>query len=311
MSPVKAAYIRKVQQEIPEASLESLKDKSLRELKDSETSGRYCDEGYFLEGDFCWKEIGREAATPGKVCPRGYVEVEGKCFEEVGAEETGSVYCREGYTLKDEMCEGEEVRDAEPSKFACSSGEAKTRAELGLTSPDAGDANYIVCADYSSGTHPVSPCELNDGTEYTVSGGTCYWHRAPVIESGCPGKIQVGGDCWDDASNILICAGARDGKQYSSRDEFCEGSIQYMDATITEFKCPKDFTVEGNRCKRKLEEPVIRERVCPTGSTKIQDDRCISTKEADFVDGYMCTKENTKLEKDTCILLEMVEAKQH
>lgn len=309
-TPAKVAYVRSIQNKKNPLSLEEQLQKSISEIKETNERGLYCEEGWMLEGDFCLKEIKREKASPGKVCPIGTYEQEGKCFEETPSIETKNLICREGFTLEGKKCVRPDTINAEPSKYTCPSGETKQKSELGLTPPEAGDANDIVCVDYSNATHPVSPCELNDGTEHMTSGGTCYWHRAPVIDSGCPGKIQVGGDCWDDASSILICAGARDGRQYSSRNEYCEDSIRYIDPIASEYKCPKGYTKENDKCTRVEEEDAAKERTCPDGFKKVDQDRCINSNEKEKVDGYVC-KENERPANNMCISYEIKEAKRY
>ena len=310
ITPAKAAYINSITKENNDIPIESLIDKPVNELKETKETGKYCNEGYNLEGDFCLKEINRISAQNGKVCPEGYYEYENKCYEEIQFEETDKLMCTDEFTLKETKCSRTITIDAEPVEYSCISGEKKTRLEMGLTDANAGDANDIVCVDFSSATHPVSPCEANDGTEYTISGGICYWHRAPVIEIGCPGKIQVNGECWDDASNIYICVGYRDGKQYSSKDEYCENSIKYIDPIVTEYKCPEGHILNGTKCIKEEIEDAWHEKVCPSGYTLVNYDRCINkNKTTNFIDGYVCNKENTRLEGNTCIILDMVEAK--
>ncbi len=273
-------------------------NKSISEIKETKDTGRTCGEGYELRGDFCFKEIAREDAKTGKVCPRGYTEYKGKCYEEVGIEETENYVCAEDRVLREDKCIRTETREAQPKSFTCTSGELTKKSD-----------NSYVCADTSKATHPMSPCELHDGTETTMSGGKCYWHRAPVIAEGCPGKIRIGGMCWDDASNILVCRGARDGKQYSSRSEYCEGSVKYTNPVVSEYTCESGFTLNGTKCVREEEEEAQRERVCPSGTTKIDGDRCINTsKEKALEDGYVCDKENTETHGNVCITYEKVEA---
>ena len=310
ISLAKASYINSILEENKKIEDKSLIYKSANELVETKKTGKYCDEDYFLEGDFCFKEINRVVASNGKVCPNGYYDYNGVCYEEIGIEDTDKLLCNDEFSLDGNKCYRTVTIEAEPLKYSCPSGEAKTRAEIGLTNDDAGDANNVVCVDYSSATHPQSPCELNDGTEYTVYGGKCYWHRAPVIESGCPGKILVNGMCWDDASNIYICSGYRDGKQYSSRDEYCENSIKYIDPIVTEYKCPNDFTLNNNKCEKEEVEDAWHERVCPAGYTKTENDRCINyNKIVDKEDGLTCKEDNTKIKDNMCIIYDIVEAK--
>lgn len=311
ISPAKASYIKTIIKDKENISVDALANKSVNELNETKRTGKYCDSEYTLEGDWCIKEISREPAKRGNVCPEGYTEKDGICYEEVGVLEKDNYVCRSEFTLEGDKCIRNHVMEAIPSKFTCNSGVAKTKLDLGLTFAEAGDANDIICVDISNATHPVSPCETNDGTEYTYSGGTCYWHRAPVIAEGCPGKIQVNGECWDDASNILICVGARDGRQYNSRDEFCEDSIRYIDPTVSEYKCDdENAKLTGNKCIIEEIEEAQKERYCPNGYTLVNNDRCINYKKTvNKENGFVCDGENAKLKDDTCIIYEMIEAK--
>ena len=310
ISPAKLAYIRTLKDENKSIDVEDMANKPVSELIEIENTGNYCDKDYILEGDWCLKEVNRVKASTGEICPIGYYEYNGKCYLEGGLEETNELICREGFTLRGKKCENVIQVDAVPSKYTCSKGEAKTRLELKQASINDGNANEIVCVDYSSATHPVSPCETNDGTEYTVSGGKCYWHRAPVIDTGCPGKIQIGDMCWDDASNILICEGYRDGKQYTSRSEYCENSINYITPTITEYKCEKDFTLKGTKCEKIEIEDAWYKTECKSGYSEVDNDRCINENDTvNKVDGYVCNMENSKVVGKYCVIYEKIEAK--
>ncbi len=311
ISPAKAAYINSIVEEKAKIEIKDLVEKPVEELLETKNTGRYCSEGYQLEGDFCLKEVKRVKAPDGLVCPEGYYDYEGVCYEEVPSEELDEMFCQDEFELMGNKCRRTIIIEAEPKEFSCPRGEAKTRSEMELTGPDAGDANYVVCVDTSHATHPVNPCELpaDDPTERTFVGGRCYWHRAPVIAEGCPGKVQVDGMCWDDASNILICVGARDGKQYSSRDEFCENSIEYIDPIVTEYRCEDGFKLNGNKCEKEEEMDAMHERTCPKNYTLVNNDRCINhDKTANKTNGFVCDEENTRLKGNECIYYEIVES---
>ena len=310
ISPAKASYIKTITYDNKNISFEQLVNKSVNELKETKETGYYCPKEYILEGSWCLKEINQTSAAKGEICPPNYYEYNGICYEEKESIESDNYICMSEFTLKNDKCVRELTENAIPTKYTCTSGTAKTRLEAGLTNENNGDAKDIVCVDASNATHPMSPCEVNDGTEYTMSGGKCYWHRAPVIAEGCPGKIQVGGECWDDASNILICVGARDGKRYSSRDEFCEGSIKYSNPEVSEYKCEnKNAKLDGNKCIINEIENAQKERYCPNGYTLVDNDRCINySKTANKEKGLVCDGENTKLKGNICITYEKIEA---
>lgn len=311
ITTAKAAYINSIIKENDNLKISNIVNESVKELTETKNTGKFCEEGYTLEGDWCYKEVGKVPATSGEVCPRGFFEYEGICYKETGMIDGTKNVCNEEFTLDGEKCIRIIEKDAIPSKYSCTSGIAMTRLEAGLTTKTSGDANDIICVDTSNATHPMSPCEVNDGTEYTISGGKCYWHRAPVIAAGCPGKVQIGSFCWDDASNILICVGARDGKQYNSRNEYCEDSVKYTNPKITEYRCEdKKATLVENKCIYKEIEDSHKERICPAGYTLVDNDRCIDTsKKENKVNGFVCEGENMRLKASSCIIYDIIESK--
>ena len=308
ITEAKAALLLETVSENEQLNIDDFVEKSINEINETKLTGKYCDSDYNLEGDRCVKVIGETAPIVDTICPSGYNEYKGKCYEEIGTIESENLKCNEQFNLVDGKCVREITVNAIPNKYTCASGTLMTRVEAGITRSTDGDAKDMVCVDTSNATHPMSPCEVNDGTEYLLSSGKCYWHRAPVIASGCPGKIQVGGFCWDDASNILICKGARDGKRYSSRNEFCEGSVKYTNPSVTEYKCSNsNAKLSGTKCTFEETEEGYRERTCPNGFT-LTENRCLNYNNViDKVIGYRCQGENSRLEKDVCQLLDIKE----
>lgn len=308
ITPAKAAYLNSIVDKTESASIDGLLTKSTRELREIENTGIYCNDGYIEAGGSCLKIVKTESPVEGEVCPRGYYEYQGVCYDNKPIEDGNELVCPYDYKLEGTKCIRKNYIDAEPAKYTCEQGEAKTRLKAGLTFKEAGDANDIVCVDYSNATHPVSPCELpaDDETERLSANGTCYWHRAPVIESGCPGKVQVGDMCWDDASNILICAGYRDGKQYSSRNEYCENSIRYFDPIISEYKCPDSkYELEGNKCVETDEIESMHIKVCPQGTVLVDNDRCIDkTQTENKQPGLKCEQQDAIFKNNTCYIVE-------
>lgn len=309
ISPTKAAYINSIVKDNENVKVEDLIERPIKELKTTKETGFYCEEGWTLDADWCTKAIETIDAKYGETCPERYSLRNGKCYEEVDPIETDNVVCNNEFKRVGDKCIRTQEFDAEPVKYSCAKGEAKTRLEAGLTREQDGDAKNIVCVDMSQATHPVTPCEANDGTEYTVVGGVCYWHRAPVIAEGCPGKVQVGGMCWDNATGIYICPGYRDGKQYKSRDEWCEHSIKYTQPTVTEYKCTEEGTkLEGNKCIREEIEDPHNERICPSNSKKDEFERCVTNNTTNKVEGYYCEDPAYNLEGTSCVRYEHIRA---
>ena len=302
VSPAKASYINDIAKENENIDAEVLIEKPVDELEETKQRGVYCDAGYTLDGDFCIKELRREPLKDGQVCPEGYFEQDGKCYEQAEGTTTEKLVCNREWVLEDGKCYYRETVNAIAAKMECIKGVEKTKGELEGT-----DSDEKVCVDLSKATHPVSPCEANDGTEYTRANGKCYWHKAPVIASGCPGKIKVNGFCWDDASNVLICKGYRDGRRYKSRDEYCEHSIKIIEPTVTEYRCDGDFILEGNKCKREIVEDPHNEKICPSGYTLLDSGHCINKKKTvNKTNGKYCENPNSKVENNECIIYDII-----
>ena len=311
ITPAKAAVILDAMKRIDGLNFDDLKDKSVRELNEMKEHGVYCEQNFQLHGNICERVVSEEKAEEGQSCPEGTNEYKGKCYKDVAIEETDNLKCRDGWILKDSKCVRTISVNATPDKYTCSSGTAKTKAELGLTPANAGDAQEIICVDESTITHPITPCEAGkagDGTEYLESGGKCYWHRAPAMDGQCPGKEKVGYECWDDATGIYICLGKRDGERYKNRNAICPG-YKSTNPTVSSYKCDAGYTLDGNKCNKEESEAAEHERTCRDGYTLIDNSRCLNlNEEVDKVIGLVCPKE-ARLEKDKCVFYETSEVK--
>ena len=311
ITPAKAAFLKEVTDSNSNVKMEDLKDKSVSELNEIKASGKYCDSGYTLDGDFCMKEKDKKPATKSDICPSGYLEYQDKCYEEVPSEETSNLICRDEFTLENNECVRKRIVDAVVTGYTCPQGEVRTKAEVGDAPYNSGPANDPVCIDPSKITKPVTPCGLpaSDPTERMSSGGKCYWHRAPVIAESCPGKIQVNGECWDDASGIYLCPNSKNSNT-RSKDDNCYVKLN-VKPTPNSYKCDDaDMRLEGTKCIKEEKEPAEKERVCPSGYTLVNHDRCINkNKTTNKVSGYICEYENSRLKNDNCIIYEIKEAK--
>ncbi|MBQ6477035.1 MAG: hypothetical protein IJI43_01180 [Bacilli bacterium] len=153
ISLAKAAYINSIVKDNDKLDIELLTDKSVRDLFSTKETGKYCDKGYSLEGDFCIKEISSEAAKEGKVCPNGDSLIGGGCYSIDDGDQwvcpNGSIYekskdtmvelcpdtftytiakgnysCSEDYTLSGNRCIKKVIEDAF-KKHTCPSGYSK------------------------------------------------------------------------------------------------------------------------------------------------------------------------------------------
>lgn len=314
ISPAKAAYIKSITDENKNVKAEDLANKSVNELKETKETGRYCDSGYTLEGDWCVKEIEIIDPSEGEICPEGYMDYEGICYKEIPSnEKEDSLLCRDEFNLVGKDCIRRREIDAVVTEYTCPVGEIRTEAEVGIASWGSGPANNPVCVDSNSITRPVTVCELpaSDPTERLYSGGQCYWHRAPVIESGCPGKIQVDGFCWDSAEGIYLCP---NGNNNNTRtvDDYCYVVLDVLPVP-NGYRCDEeDMRLEGSICVKEEKEEPEKERYCETGYTLVNHDRCIKLDDTvDKVNGLVCRGEDERLKDGKCYKYEVVEAKQN
>ena len=308
ISPAKASYIKSISND--NISIEDISNKSVNELKETKERRLYCPKDYILEGDWCIKEIDIVEPINGEVCESGYLDYNGKCYEEGRSEETGNLICRDEFELENGKCVRKRVVDASVSSYSCPSGEVRTKGEVGMAPKGSGDSNEPVCVDPNSITHPVTVCELpaNDPTERLSSGGNCYWHRAPVIESGCPGKVQVDGFCWDLATNIYLCPYGNNSNP-RTKDDYCYTVLKGVNATPTEYKCDEEnMKLEGNKCILEEVEDAMHELTCKNGYTLVNNDRCVNLNNTtNKVNGLICD-ENSKLKNNKCIVYDFIEA---
>jgi len=66
--------------------------------------------------------------------------------------------------------------------------------------------------------------------------------------------------------------------------------------------------LSGDKCLIEEKEDAQKERYCPTGYTKTEEDRCINKNNSkEKQDGYYCDNDK-RLEKNECITIESVEA---
>ena len=311
ISDSKAAYINSIVKK-DNIDIELLYDRSIRELQNTKEHGWYCEKGYTVDGAQCLKEIERVQAKQGKVCSEGYYEYNGKCYEEKPIEDTDNLKCRDGYTLKDNKCYRTETFAATPDKQTCSKGQLKKKSDIGLAVLGSGDDAYV-CADMSSAKEPVLRCLYNTG--HIMINGKCYNGPAPTINGGCPnGDTLRNGWCYSlDTYDQYQCP---DGRIYEkskgSVPKYCPDTIKTTSPIVSSYTCPEGSTLNGSKCNRELLEEAERERACPTGFNKVNNDRCINinnTKEKQ--DGYVCEQDNSRLKGTTCIIYEIVEAKRN
>ena len=296
ISVCKAAYINSIMEENNDVSLDYLLESDARNLHEAKDVGRYCDQGYFLDGDACLKEISREEPKAGKVCTEGYSEYNGKCYRDGHFEETEKETCYGDYTLKEGKCIRSESHKAEG---VCEEGEY----------------------DYSSDKCHVKTY-TGDAIEFcTDTGRTLYEHKClatkPTINGGCLGKdVVYKGKCVNKINDMVNS----DWKCKKGRivdpmgGEIPEGGYKcYLESKVnpTGYKCDDEFTLSGKTCLLVEERRVDKVRVCETGYTLTKDGRCLNFKDSkEMSDGLTCDMPNARMKNDICIIYDIIDCKE-
>ena len=310
ISPAKVAYINSIINDNENISVEEFADKPVKELRDTKERGKYCDKDYTLEGDWCFKEVNRVAASTGGVCPDRYGEYKGKCYESAGILERDNLVCPKDFELVGNECIETIVTKAIVDSYSCPKGMVKTEGEIGKASYGSGPANNPVCVDENNVTHPVTVCNLpaSDPTEHMSYNGKCYWHRAPVIASGCPGKKQIKGFCWDEATDVYLCPNNYNSNK-RTKDDYCYKVLKGVKPVPSTYRCDNEREVlDGDKCVVTNKVEAMKERYCPDGFSLIED-RCLNLdKTTSKVNGLYCEDENAKLNGNECIIYEMKDA---
>ena len=294
ISVCKASYINSILKENNDVTIDYLLESSVRNLHEAKDIGRYCNQGYFLDGDTCLKEVGREKTKTGKVCPEGYSEYNGKCYRDGHFTETEKETCYDVFTLKDGKCVRTESRKAEG---VCENGKYDIPSDKCIVKTYTGNA-----------------------TEYCLdSGRTLYEHKClatkPTLNGGCTGSdVVYKGKCvnmkndfvgsdWKCTKGIII--DPMDGNIPE------DGYKCYLESKVnpTSYKCDEKFTLSGKTCLLVEERRVDKVRVCETGYTITKDGRCLNLKDSKAMqDGLTCDNPNSRMKNDICIIYDMVEA---
>ena len=294
VSAAKAAYILEVVKENTNLKFEDIAEKSSEELKEIKTTGKYCDEGYTLSGDFCEKVVKEESPKEDKVCPEGYIEASGKCY--LKGESTQEAYCKTGYELKNNKCVGTDKVDATAScatgTYNSKTGKCEVLALVGDATKKCNNAEDLLldngrCAGAHPGAHSYGDNDepFDEATECccgdTFKNGWCY----SLPNGNYDAKIS----CPSGQTE-------KDGKCYKA---------ETSDAT---FSCSKG-TLEGNKCVVEVSKNPEFKASCSNGLKLYQDKYCLdynSTK--DYIVGYVCDGEG-KLVDGKCLFYDVVDAK--
>ena len=172
-------------------SVEDLSSKSVKELKTINETGKYCDKGYTLEGDWCYKESSRIPAQEGNVCPRDSYSKDGKCYATSSGKESSVYRCnRDDAELRGDKCYFKIYRHVQYKNSVCEKGTKILCGEISDKPKEKWDMNCYVCL--ISYEKPTYAC-------VTKIDGKCYWGPGkPYLDGKCMnGDIDIGGKCYE------------------------------------------------------------------------------------------------------------------
>ena len=295
ISPYKAALINSIKEDNENIDIEELIDKPINDINQTKLTGNTCDDGYFLEGDFCFKEIERKEAKTGSVCPGGYFDYNGKCYEEKPYNEGTNLICNEDFDLVNGTCI-KKITDKPTG--VCNDGNYDGVKDVCHENVYIGDA-YEYCRD---------------------PGRTLYDHKClatkPTINGGClNGDMLYSGKCVNTRNDYYasewMCPNGKTNSTDTGELIFQDNKC-YEEKAVkpTTYECNSGFSLEGDICVREETQEARKERICPSGFTMVPYDRCINMNNVkDYESGFVCEEENSRPEGNMCVIYEVVEAK--
>ena len=291
VSPAKIAYAREISKKNKNIKIESILEKSVSELQHMSEAKLYCEEGYTLEGNYCYKEKERIPATPGQVCPANYTDYNGVCYENGRFMELDNLMCHEEETLIDGKCIHRETIDVIAD---CGEGEYRIDEDECIKDQYIGDG--------------VEYCRITPGEDLYYN-GRCLG-RKPMINGGCLGSdVVIGGYCYDTSSNSgyegeYLCPNG-------ALQKLSDGPKCYEKQTYApnSYSCPKGYQLDGKTCYVNRENPAEKEIACQDGSTLVDDHICLNfQKTAPKEDGFICEYPDSRMIDNVCVLYERKEA---
>ena len=302
ISPSKAAYINSIVKEDSGYTVENLINQSINSIQESVESGKYCDPGYELKGDWCYKEISRTPASRGDVCPGGSKEYNGKCYKNLEFTNEVEYFCSDDEEIRGNQCYHKQETTPRYDEYKCDVGTKISCAKMNGEAEKPGD-NCFKCVDESRAEKPTYICVVKKN-------GICYGGASkPYYEGKCiNGDIEYNGRCYEKRQYEYVC---KNGKIVKSADSYCPGDPAITDAIPVYYCDGENNTLVGDKCVIESFRPASEKKVCPSGTINVNDGACIDlSKEVSKTDGFVCKDEKAVLINNQCVLYEQVEAKQ-
>ena len=298
ISPTKAAYLNQTLKKHKDLSIDSILDKPIKEIVQTEETGRYCEGGSILEGTFCLKEIHREAAKQGMVCPKNADLYQDKCYMNGKILNKDTFLCPDGFgETEDGKCKNI-IR--ERAEGICEEGDYFSEQDVCVVRESVGDA--------------VEICRITPESDMLMD-HKCYGPK-PMINGGClNGDSIVNGWCIDFNSYYESDWKCPDGFLRSNSEIERDGGdtrcYNRKEVPVAKYKCQrKEQKLEGNMCITEIIREKEPEHYCEEGYTLIDGVHCYDLSHTvDFVSGYVCDGVDTRLRGNMCVQYEFEEAR--
>lgn len=302
ISPSKAAYINSIVKEDNSYTVESLINQSISGIQESVETGRYCDPGYELNGDWCYKEISRTPAIGGEVCPGDSKEYNGKCYKNLEFTDEVEYFCNEDEEANGSLCYRKEETTPKYDDYKCNGGTKISCARMNGEAEKPGE-NCFKCVDESRVEKPTYICVVKKD-------GNCYGGASkPYYEGKCiNGDIEYNGRCYEKRQYEYVC---KNGRIVKSADSYCPDDPAITDAIPVYYCDQENSTLVDDKCVIESARPASEKKICPSGTINVDDGACVDlSAEVSKTDGLVCKDEKAILKNDQCVVYEQVEAKQ-
>ena len=298
VSPAKIVYLKELTKDNENIDIEDVVNNPIGSIIETIETGKTCPKGYFLEGDWCYKEIKRTKVKKDLVCPSMYKEYNGDCYKYADLIDTDEYECNDDETLDKDKCIRRNEALAHYDEFICEKGE---KVSCGKVNGRDEEDTCFRCVDESKREYPTYIC-------VKVIDGVCYGGAGkPHIDGKClNGDIEYNGKCYEKRQYQYTC---KDGRIVDFKDSFCPGDPAVTDPTPL-YYCSEGETLVGSNCVSENIRDASIKRTCPTGYKLINNDMCLDLSlTTEKENGFVYDSEYSRIVNGECIIYDAVEAK--
>ena len=260
----------------------------------------YCEQGYSLNSDNkCQKTLESEDAKVTYTCPKNYTLADEICVNNDIRDPEFVYVCADGFTLKDKKCEREESADAGvtytcPSKYVLAGDQCVTITNINATStytcPDSSyklSGNTCTKTTTSTVKATVKYTCPNGGT---LSGTTCNSTSAPSYSGWYVPTCSKGSYSYTDRMchySYSATATYSCSKGTSDGKGNCNYTSTSTENATIKYTCPSGYTVAGSQCAKASGVKATPKYIC-TDDTELRGTKCYATITTDAVGMYAC-----------------------